>query len=492
MLFVRSTSPHLSRIVSCPPTRTPPCRARPPAPLFVVFPFSPLRPLPSSLAPRGAQGRAADSLGVPSVPLVPPRSSSRIRVWAPAAQRKMPPCTKHKEKSKAHSPWGAWSEWVWDDASGRHYRVRQDINGNLDYDWAAPQATPRDIGHLARDFEHLSTTDSYEQQTGEYTVSSGADDKRSGKSKSKGSSKHGSHKRSDEAGTGSSHAGYADQRYEYTDEAAGNYYPQSSDPRTSGAYGSATQAYTMASQSNSHDPRGDEEMQAAMAASHAMYYSQPQSGAESSAAAYGAYYEEEDEGPPTPKPRITAEEELLAEEMDPRYRVEHSVKFQPGEIFKVHWSEPQGAGNDYAPSVSGREEIQNKFGTKFFVGFRRFIVVASDLGHSTCVPILTYGGKGCKKKGVKPAKHGIIYERGHKARLLDKEPALGFPPVKVQMTEEGERLSKESRVNYSKLVTVEHNVKVFFIGSIVGDDWELVQDAVNQCWDQKNRHKRRR
>lgn len=399
---------------------------------------------------------------------------------------------KHKEKSKAHSPWGAWSEWVWDDASGRHYRVRQDINGNLDYDWAAPQATPRDIGHLARDFEHLSTTDSYEQQTGEYTVSSGADDKRSGKSKSKGSSKHGSHKRSDEAGTGSSHAGYADQRYEYTDEAAGNYYPQSSDPRTSGAYGSATQAYTMASQSNSHDPRGDEEMQAAMAASHAMYYSQPQSGAESSAAAYGAYYEEEDEGPPTPKPRITAEEELLAEEMDPRYRVEHSVKFQPGEIFKVHWSEPQGAGNDYAPSVSGREEIQNKFGTKFFVGFRRFIVVASDLGHSTCVPILTYGGKGCKKKGVKPAKHGIIYERGHKARLLDKEPALGFPPVKVQMTEEGERLSKESRVNYSKLVTVEHNVKVFFIGSIVGDDWELVQDAVNQCWDQKNRHKRRR
>ena len=107
-------------------------------------------------------------------------------------------------------------------------------------------------------------------------------------------------------------------------------------------------------------------------------------------------------------------------------------------------------------------------------------------------PILTYGGKGCKKKGVKPAKHGIIYERGHKARLLDKEPALGFPPVKVQMTEEGERLSKESRVNYSKLVTVEHNVKVFFIGSIVGDDWELGQDAVNQCWDQKNRHKRRR
>ncbi|UNI22399.1 hypothetical protein JDV02_008290 [Purpureocillium takamizusanense] len=410
---------------------------------------------------------------------------------------------KHKEKSKAHSPWGAWSDWVWDETHGRHYRVRQDINGKYDYDWAEPQAMPRDMGHLARDFAHLSTADSsYEPQAGEYTVSSGADDKRSGKPKTKSSSKQGTQKRSDDPGIGSSRPGYADQRYEYTDVAANSYYPQSSgaadldmrrgDPRTPSAYGATAPTYTMASQSNSHDPRGEEEMQAAVAASHAMYYGQGQRAGESSAAAYGAYYEEEDEGPPTPKPLVTGEDELLAEEMDPRYRVEHSAKFQPGEIFKVHWSEPQGTGNDYAPSVSGREEIQNKFGTKFYVGFRRFIVVASDLGHSTCVPILTYGGKGCKKRGVKPAKHGIIYERGHRPRLLDKEPPLGFPAVKVQMTEEGERLSKESRVNYSKLVTVEHNIKVFFIGTIVGDDWELVQDAVNQCWDQKNRHKKRR
>lgn len=106
-------------------------------------------------------------------------------------------------------------------------------------------------------------------------------------------------------------------------------------------------------------------------------------------------------------------------------------------------------------------------------------------------PILTYGGKGCKKKGVKADKHGIIYERGSKPRLLDKEPKLGFPPVRVEMKEEGEKLSKESRVNYSKLVTVEHNVKVFFIGSIVYNDWDLVSDAVNHCWNKKNHQKQR-
>lgn len=91
-----------------------------------------------------------------------------------------------------------------------------------------------------------------------------------------------------------------------------------------------------------------------------------------------------------------------ADAQKPGYQVEPSIRFQPGEvcicslslmltnanidkIFKVHWSEPQGASSDGAPSVSGKHEIQNRFGTKFFVGFRRFIVIANDQGHCTCV-----------------------------------------------------------------------------------------------------------
>ncbi|KAG5913628.1 hypothetical protein E4U42_000966, partial [Claviceps africana] len=173
------------------------------------------------------------------------------------------------------------------------------------------------------------------------------------------------------------------------------------------------------------------------------------------------------------------------------YRIEPSSRFQPGEIFKVYWSEPQGAGKHKHGSVSGRQEIQNRFGIKFFVGFRRFIVIANDQGHCTCVPILTYGGKACNKNGVKPAKHGIIHEQGQKARMLDGEPKLGFPAVQARITEEGEKLCKESRVNYSKLVTVEHNVKVFFVGSVEPESWPQVADAVNDCWYQKI-HQRRK
>ena len=34
-------------------------------------------------------------------------------------------------------------------------------------------------------------------------------------------------------------------------------------------------------------------------------------------------------------------------------------------------------------------QLQNDWGEPFYVGFRRFIVVATDEGHSTCVYVLT-------------------------------------------------------------------------------------------------------
>ncbi|KAI0117051.1 hypothetical protein F4814DRAFT_439575 [Daldinia grandis] len=177
----------------------------------------------------------------------------------------------------------------------------------------------------------------------------------------------------------------------------------------------------------------------------------------------------------------------MEEILDSRYRVEHSARFQPGEVFKILWSEPLGqiGGDDPISDVTKRRTAA---GSKFYVGFRRFIIVTTDESHhSTCVPILTYDRRGCLKKGIKPSKHGIIYMAGSKPRLLKNEPELGFTPVALQVYAEGEKLAKESRVNYSKLVTIEHNVKVFFIGSITGEDFENVSYAVDVCWDKKMR-----
>lgn len=68
---------------------------------------------------------------------------------------------------------------------------------------------------------------------------------------------------------------------------------------------------------------------------------------------------------------------------------------------------------------------------------------------------------------------------------MKNEPELGYDPVALDIYAPNEKLAPESRVNYSKLVTIEHNVKVFFIGRVVQQHLEYVQNAVNECWGKK-------
>lgn len=117
----------------------------------------------------------------------------------------------------------------------------------------------------------------------------------------------------------------------------------------------------------------------------------------------------------------------------------------------------------------------------------RFLPQSSDKLADTGRPILTYERRACTKKGVKPNKHGIVYSIPGRPQLLKDEPRLGFAAVRLQVDIQTEKLAMESRVNYSKLVTVEHNVKVFFIGRIAQDDMAIVDTAVNQCWADKVR-----
>ncbi|KAK9774266.1 putative DUF6590 domain-containing protein [Seiridium cardinale] len=177
---------------------------------------------------------------------------------------------------------------------------------------------------------------------------------------------------------------------------------------------------------------------------------------------------------------------LLAPTDSETYQVAPGTTFQPGEIFKTIWSTPRGV--NLAPHSPEPTELRAGDDPRFFVGPRRFIVVARDEGnHSTCVPIFTYNRKGCKKKGLKPKAHGIVYSKPGKPRKLSDEPELGFKPVAVNMYGELEKLDKASRVNYSKLTEIDHNVPVIFIGHIDPKDWDIVLDAVNERWESKQK-----
>ncbi len=103
-------------------------------------------------------------------------------------------------------------------------------------------------------------------------------------------------------------------------------------------------------------------------------------------------------------------------------------------------------------------------------------------------PIITYGRKGCTKRGVKARKHGIAYNVGRKPKVVSGEPTLGFRPVAVDISIPEEKLPTQARVNYSKLVTIEHNVSVYFVGRVVNKDFDsIMREAVDRCWEDKSR-----
>jgi len=93
--------------------------------------------------------------------------------------------------------------------------------------------------------------------------------------------------------------------------------------------------------------------------------------------------------------------------------------------------------------------------------------------------------------------HGIIYDRGQELPTpLAGEPELGVATIHLENDYNHEKLQRESRVNYGKRVTISHNAKVYFIGRVADTDMEIVNNAVNDCWEAKykisaRKHQRR-
>ena len=83
---------------------------------------------------------------------------------------------------------------------------------------------------------------------------------------------------------------------------------------------------------------------------------------------------------------------------------------------------------------------------------------------------------------------GLLYTNSsNKVGRGHRDAKLGFRPLKAVLTAEGEEVVKGSRVDYSKLITVEHNTKVFLVGHVATKDCGVLTDAVDFCWAQKQR-----
>lgn len=171
-----------------------------------------------------------------------------------------------------------------------------------------------------------------------------------------------------------------------------------------------------------------------------------------------------------PRKITTKDTQTYSGHLHEDFRVHKSKHFTNGAVFKVLWSEPCGDKNTQNASVVTQDDEgcfeDARYGEVAYHSTRRFVVVKERQGHSICVPILTYGRQGTNKPGVKAEYHAIIYTGETAPRPLPGEKGIHKRSVRVDNKDARERLAPESRVNYSKLYTVEHNVKVCFIGKI--------------------------
>ncbi|KAK0118618.1 hypothetical protein ONS95_007502 [Cadophora gregata] len=170
-------------------------------------------------------------------------------------------------------------------------------------------------------------------------------------------------------------------------------------------------------------------------------------------------------------------------ELDERYKVvdtRNQKKFwQVGRVFMVLWTEPAGIqctwrekGNQYGSQLS-----TTYLNGTAYTEIRRFVVIGEGYGNSICSPIHTYSGQATLKGNLPDAKqHAIIHtsKRAPEEHSLQAEDGtiikenLPKEPIRVnseQMGEEGD-LGVLSRVNYAKIYTVEHYVRVLNIGKV--------------------------
>lgn len=163
------------------------------------------------------------------------------------------------------------------------------------------------------------------------------------------------------------------------------------------------------------------------------------------------------------------------------------------------WSEPQGSVVSTATDIT---LFETKYRQKVHSSIRRFIIVATGKGHqhSQCMfvsatplvwlyandysPLLTYNHRGIVRPGIN-SDDAIIYSGKTAPKPLPGEPELLRSPIQIIPKSPHDKLEIESRVNYAKIYTVEHNVKVRFIGHVAPASLKIFMRDFDDTWSGK-------
>ena len=81
-------------------------------------------------------------------------------------------------------------------------------------------------------------------------------------------------------------------------------------------------------------------------------------------------------------------------------------------------------------------------------------------------PITTYSGQATTKKGVNQSSHAIVYSDNTPPEKLPGETHMNKDPLHIIVDNPSHKLDPKSRINLSKMMSIDHNVKVKSIGVV--------------------------
>ncbi|KAF2267708.1 hypothetical protein CC78DRAFT_576699 [Lojkania enalia] len=173
-------------------------------------------------------------------------------------------------------------------------------------------------------------------------------------------------------------------------------------------------------------------------------------------------------GTPTERERLDDNFKILK----PGYKY-----FKPGLVFRVLWPELAGDINDQNMTLVTTSRFENE---KIFAKIRWFVVVREGNDCCTCLSIQTYSRRGVPENKVKDH-HAIMYTGNKPPAPLEGEQPRGAwelpmgPPIRIIGKKPWDKMLPSSRVNFLKIYTIEHNVKVHEFGNVASDDhWKFI------------------
>ena len=109
-----------------------------------------------------------------------------------------------------------------------------------------------------------------------------------------------------------------------------------------------------------------------------------------------------------------------------------------------------------------------------FMEIARFVVVKAKSSHSLCLRISTYGGQATTKPGINPADHAAVVQEGTTAARHSGEN-LVHEPIEVKIEDRDVSIHAMSRINFAKIYTVEHNIKVRNVGRVTSESLQEIE-----------------